>query len=66
MNFQQAVKQADASFQGLSNVELANYLTKVNFANAKMGLDAYNQLISDIITNSTDLSPINFTQDTNL
>ena len=66
VNFQQAVKQADASLQGLSNVELANYLTKVNFANAKMGLDAYNQLISDIITNSTDLSPINFTQDTNL
>ncbi|GAA2978092.1 C69 family dipeptidase [Lentilactobacillus parakefiri] len=66
VNFQQAVQKTDASIQGLSNVELSNYLTKVNFANAKMGLDAYNHLISDIITNSTDLSPINFTQDMNL
>ncbi|MBZ3775789.1 C69 family dipeptidase [Lentilactobacillus otakiensis] len=66
VKFQQSVKQADAAIAGLSNVELGDYLTKVNFDNAKTGLNAYNSLISDLITNSTDLSPINFTQDMNL
>lgn len=66
VKFQQAVKKADASIEGLSNVELGDYLTKVNFKNAQIGLEAYNKLISDVITNSTDLSPINFTQDMNL
>lgn len=66
VQFQQAVKKADASIAGLSSIELGDYLTKVNFKNAKTGLDAYNSLISDLITNSTDLSPINFIQDMNL
>lgn len=64
--FQQAVKKADAAVGGLSNVELADFLTKVNFENAKTGLTAYNKLISDLITHSTDFSPINFKQDVNL
>lgn len=66
ISFQQAISNADQVVNSLSNVEQANYLTKVNFANAQMGLTAYQQLISNIITHSTDLSPLNFKQDVNL
>ncbi|WP_040471496.1 C69 family dipeptidase [Lentilactobacillus kisonensis] len=66
VQFQQSIQAADRSLAGLSNIELANFLTKINFENAQRGLDAYNKLISNLITTSTDLSPLNFEQDVNL
>lgn len=64
--FQQAVSHADQVGRQLNGPELANYLTMVNFNNAKAGLDAYQKLISELVTASTDFSPLNFKQDVNL
>ncbi|MDM7515864.1 C69 family dipeptidase [Lentilactobacillus sp. TOM.63] len=64
--FQQSIQAADKVVRGLSNVEQADFLTKINFENSQEGLNAYNSLISDLVTNATDLSPLNFKQDVNL
>lgn len=68
VKLQQAVKQTDAVALAaqLNGPELDNYLTKVNFKNSEISLNAYNKLISELVTASTDLSPINFKQDVNL
>lgn len=66
IRFQQLVKQTDRVAKELSNVELENYLTKVNFDNSRIALAAYQKLISRLVTAATDFSPINFKQDVNL
>lgn len=68
IQLQQALSKADrtALKAQLNGPELAAYLTKVNFENAAAGLKAYQQLISELVTASTDFSPLNFKQDVNL
>ncbi|AUI70916.1 C69 family dipeptidase [Companilactobacillus alimentarius] len=46
--------------------ELPNYLTKASFEMAKISLDGYKELIAQLITDSTDFSPLNFKTDMNL
>ena len=46
--------------------ELPNYLTKASFEMAKLSIDGYKELIAQLITDSTDFSPLNFKTDMNL
>lgn len=46
--------------------KLPNYLTKASFEMAKISLDGYKELIAQLITDSTDFSPLNFKTDMNL
>lgn len=46
--------------------ELPNYLTDASFEMAKVSLDGYKELIAQLITDSTDFSPLNFKTDMNL
>ena len=64
--FQQHFKQTDKETKNLSGSELEVALTDANFAAAKKGLKEYRSLISDLVTSSTDFSPLNFKQDINL
>ncbi|AQW22079.1 dipeptidase [Lentilactobacillus curieae] len=66
IEFNQNLMTADKAIKEMSGKELQAYVTKVNFKNAKAGLDGYNSLISKLITKSTDFSPINYKQDVNL
>lgn len=42
------------------------YLTKISHENAALARNQVNQLIAELITAATDLSPLNFTTDENL
>lgn len=46
--------------------KLPNYLTEASFEMAKISLDGYKELIAQLITDSTDFSPLNFKTDMNL
>ena len=46
--------------------KLPNYLTDASFEMAKISLDSYKELIAQLITVSTDFSPLNFKTDMNL
>jgi hypothetical protein len=46
--------------------ELSEFLTDASFKMAKTSLDAYKELIAQLITDSTDFSPLNFKTDMNL
>ena len=58
--------ESDAKALKLSGDVLIQYLTDSNAECAKQALDTYTSLISDLITNSTDFSPLNFNTDENL
>lgn len=60
------VKQSDQKAQTLNSSELTEYLTDQNKKNAKYSADEYKKLIADLITDSTDFSPLNFKTDMNL
>lgn len=66
IKFSQNIIAADKTIKTLVGKELTAFITKVNADNAQAGIDEYNKLISKLITNSTNFSPINYKQDLNL
>jgi len=58
----------DYDMQALSkdSEELPQFLTDASNKMAKTSLDAYKELIAQLITDSTDFSPLNFKTDMNL
>lgn len=61
------VRSTDKIAQQMDNPgDLAQYLTEASAKGAKEALQAYRQLTADIITASTDFSPLNFKTDLNL
>lgn len=66
IKFQNNIKKTDMIAKDLSGSELTGYLTKVNLKNSKIGIQTFKKLTSDLITNSTDFSLLNYKQETNL
>jgi len=66
IEFNQNIMAADKKIRSLSGKELTDFVTEINAKNAQAGIDGYNKLISKLITNSTNFSPINYKQDLNL
>lgn len=64
--FKQSVQQTDAVGQTLSGPELNHYLTQQAFTNAALGIRRYRELAATLITQATDLGPLNYQQDLNL
>ncbi|TGD17912.1 C69 family dipeptidase [Levilactobacillus suantsaiihabitans] len=64
--FKQSVKETDAVGQHLSGIELNHYLTQQAAANAALGIRRYRELAATLITQATDLGPLNYHQDLNL
>ncbi|NLR09182.1 MULTISPECIES: C69 family dipeptidase [Lactobacillaceae] len=64
--FKQSVKHTDAVGQQLSGPELSHYLTQQASANAALGIRRYRELAATLITQATDLGPLNYHQDLNL
>ncbi|WP_125712526.1 C69 family dipeptidase [Companilactobacillus kedongensis] len=58
----------DFDMQALSKdaEELPQFLTDASFQLSKTALDGYKELIAQLITDSTDFSPLNFKHDSNL
>ncbi|GKT02653.1 C69 family dipeptidase [Furfurilactobacillus entadae] len=57
---------SDATAMTLTGTELTDFLTAANDQAAKRALSAYRDLISTLVTASTDFSPLNFSTDENL
>ena len=64
--FKQSVQQTDAVGQQLSGLELSHYLTQQANDNAALGIRRYRELAATLITQATDLGPLNYHQDLNL
>ena len=64
--FKTRVRQSDIEAKNLSHQKRAAFLTKISYTNAQIGLDKVDELIAQLITESTELSPLNFKTDENL
>ncbi|UQS82529.1 C69 family dipeptidase [Bombilactobacillus folatiphilus] len=61
------LRQSDREAQEYSNkTMLANYLTQQSAANAKYAAQQYRQLIAELVTRATAMSPLNYQTDLNL
>lgn len=60
------LKEADKKATLFSGVDLEEHLTEASIKFQQTGLDKYNELISKLITLSTDMSPLKFKTDANL
>ncbi len=60
------LQESDQKASSLAPEEMIQFLTDANAALAKQALSTYNALTSDLVTNSTDFSPLNFKTDDNL
>lgn len=58
--------ESDQTAKTLSGEKLVKYLTEQNIKMQQLGLDKMEQLISELVTASTDLSVLNFNTDANL
>ncbi|MFB9770512.1 C69 family dipeptidase [Lactiplantibacillus modestisalitolerans] len=56
----------DKAIAGLTGAALTAALTKANDQAAELALSAFQRLIADLITKSTDFSPLNYDTDLNL
>ncbi|WP_407890910.1 C69 family dipeptidase [Lacticaseibacillus sp. N501-2] len=61
-----SIAQADAASVGLDAKALAALATTATAANAAIALNAWHDFTMHLLQASTDLSPLNFTHDTNL
>ncbi|QMU07733.1 C69 family dipeptidase [Levilactobacillus suantsaii] len=66
IDLRQLVQTTDAVAQKLTGLELATYLTTQSTKAAELGLSRYRQLAAQLITQATDLGPLNYHQDLNL
>lgn len=64
--FKQAVQETDRGAQTLSGTELSRYLAQRSNEVAELGLKRYRELAATLITQATDLGPLNYHQDLNL
>ncbi|WP_125546059.1 C69 family dipeptidase [Levilactobacillus lindianensis] len=64
--FKQSVKHTDAVGRQLSGPELNHFLTQQANENAALGIRRYRELAATLITQATDLGPLNYHQDLNL
>ncbi|WP_283678752.1 C69 family dipeptidase [Lentilactobacillus sp. Marseille-Q4993] len=64
--FQDVLSKTDTVIAAMAPSEIAAEATKANFKMAKLGIDRYQKLISELVTSSTDFSPLNYKQDLNL
>ncbi|WP_125683986.1 C69 family dipeptidase [Levilactobacillus yonginensis] len=64
--FKQSVQQTDQVGQRLHGSELNDYLTQQGATNAALGIQRYRDLAATLITQATDLGPLNYHQDLNL
>ncbi|WP_203641261.1 C69 family dipeptidase [Levilactobacillus andaensis] len=64
--FKQSVQHTDAVASQLTGPELSHYLTQQATANAALGIRRYRELAATLITQATDLGPLNYQQDLNL
>lgn len=60
------VRETDRVAQTLSGTELNDYVTKRSNQAAALGLRQYQELAAKLITQATDLGPLNYHQDLNL
>lgn len=60
------VHQTDNKAQKLTHQKQITFLTEASYANAQLGLDKIDKLTAQLITESADLSPLNFQIDENL
>jgi len=66
IDLKQLVKQTDAAAATLSGPELTHYLTQQSNVAATLGIQRYRELAAKLITQATDLGPLNYHQDLNL
>ncbi|MFC6261431.1 C69 family dipeptidase [Levilactobacillus fujinensis] len=66
ITFKQSVQHTDAVASQLTGPELSHYLTQQATANAALGIRCYRELAATLITQATDLGPLNYQQDLNL
>ena len=64
--FKQSVQHTDLVGKKLSGPELNHFLTQQAFGNAALGIRRYRELAATLITQATDLGPLNYHQDLNL
>lgn len=65
-SFKTRVRQSDLAASSLPQHKLSSFLTKASYANAQFGLDKVDKLTAQLITETTELSPLNFKTDENL
>lgn len=64
--FGQKIKEIDQYANTLSGAKQASYLTQKSIELQELGLQKYRQLASSLITQATELSPLNYQTDVNL
>ncbi|KRN43496.1 C69 family dipeptidase [Fructilactobacillus fructivorans] len=64
--YEQILKQTDTEASGLNSSELSQLANEASTKSAKLAMRSFKNLGQDLITNSTDFSPLNYHQDLNL
>lgn len=66
VKFTQIIRETDTKAKNLSDEKLAELLTTASIEMQQLGLTETEKVIAELITESTDLSPLNFKTDANL